>query len=258
MLPREHGAYFQMAFPLVTSLVVARASPPAVFIAIAVVCGFLAHEPLFLLLGGRGVRARQASGWRAPVWFATTFISMVAAGLVAFWLTPVAVRWSFVVPVVPATWVGAAVLNRREKHASAEIAVALAFALAALPICLSAGVSAKTAMSIALVFASVYVTGVLCARAIVLGKRGGGSPTAFRATQVALVAVAVGSALGLGIAVMRAWVPGATLIAAAPGLTTAVALAARPHRPALKTVGWSLTLTSAVAAMILISAAWPL
>src|SRR5262245_14312408 len=126
MLPREHGAYFQMAFPLVTSLVVARASPPAVFIAIAVVCGFLMHEPLLLLLGGRGVRARQASGFRAPTWFATTFISMVAAGLIALWLTPVAVRWSFVVPLVPATWVGAAVLNSREKHASAEIAVALA------------------------------------------------------------------------------------------------------------------------------------
>ena len=258
MLPREHGAYFQLAFPLVTSLVVARALPAAVFIAIAVVCGFLAHEPLLLLLNGRGVRARQTSGWRAPVWFATTVISMVAAGLVALWLTPVAGRWSFVVPVVPAAWVGAAAMSSQERRASTEIAVALAFAFTAFPICLSAGVGVDTATSVALVFASVYVAGVLCVRALVAARRGGGNPAASRATRFALSVVAVGSAVGMAIAVSRAWLPWTTLTAATPGLATAVVLAMRPRRAGLKTVGWSLALTSATAALILIGAAWPL
>ena len=258
MLPREHGAYSQMALPVVTSLVVARASPPAVFIAIVVVCGFLAHEPLLLLLGGRGVRARRAMGSRARVWFATMCISMLAAGVAAFWLTSAGARWSFALPLVPAAWVAAAALSRQEKRASTEIAVALAFALAAFPICLSAGAAVDTAASVALVFASVYVTGVLCVRALVLGRRAGGNPLASRATRFALIVVAVGSALGITIAVTRGWLPWATLAAAAPGLATAVVLASRPQRAALKTVGWSLALMSAAAALILITAAWTL
>ena len=256
MLPREHGAYSQMALPLVTSLVVARPSLPAVLLAFAVVCGFLAHEPLVLLLGRRGVRARYATGSRAPVWFATTFISMLAAGAAAFWLTPVTVRWSFALPLVPAASAGVAALIGQEKRASTQVAVALAFALAALPICLSAGVAGEIAASIALVFASAYVTGVLCVRVIVLGKRGGGNPTASRATWFVLVVVAVASAMGIGIAVVRGWLPGATLVAATPGLATAVALATRSPRPPVKAVGWSLALTSAAAALILISTAW--
>jgi hypothetical protein len=72
-----------------------------------------------------------------------------------------------------------------------------------------------------------------------------------------LVVVAVASAMGIGIAVVRGWLPGATLVATR-GLATAVALATRSPRPPLKAVGWSLALTSAAAALILISAAWPL
>jgi YwiC-like protein len=254
VLPREHGAYSQMALPLVTSLVVARASLPAVCIAIAVVCGFLAHEPLLLLLGGRGVRARQAMGSRARVWFVTTVISMLAAGAAGFWLTSAPARWSFVLPLVPAAWVGAGALSDHEKRASTEIAVALAFALTAFPMCVSAGLEVDTAASVALVFASVSVTGVLCVRALVLGRRGGGNRAASRATRFALIVVAVVSALGMAIAVIRAWLPGATLAAATPGLVTAVALAMRPRRAPLKAVGWSLALTSATGALILISA----
>ena len=258
MLPREHGAYFQMALPLVTALVIARASLPAIFIAIAVICGFLAHEPLLLLLGGRGVRARQAIGSRARIYFGTIVLSMLAAGVAAFSLTAAAARWSFMLPVVPAVWVGVAAFRRREKRASTEIAVALTFASAAMPICLSADVAVGTAAAVAFVFASVYVTGVLCVRALVLGRRGGGNPRAARATRFALMVVAVGSALGMAIAESRAWLPWATLAAATPGLATAVVLATGPHRAELKTVGWSLALVSAAGALILIGAAWPL
>jgi len=120
--------------------------------------------------------------------------------------------------------------------------------------CLGAGVAGETATSVALVFASISIAGVLCVRAIVLGRRGGGNPTASRTTGFALMVVAIGSALGIGIAVTRAWLPWATLAAATPGLATAVALAMRPSAP-LKTVGWLLALMSAAAALMLISAA---
>ena len=253
MLPREHGAYSQMALPLVTALVIARAAQPAVFIALAVVCGFLAHEPLVVLRGGRGLRARRADGPRAAIWFAMTATAMVAAGSAAIWVTPTTVRWSFLVPLIPAAWVGASLLAQQEKRASAEIAVALAFALTAVPMCLAAGFSAATAVSVGAVFASVSVTGVLCVRAIVLTKRGGGHPMASRATRFLLVAVAACSMAGFAIAAGRETLPWTTLLAVAPGLGIALALAMRPSPPPLKTVGWSLAATSASAALILVS-----
>ena len=255
MLPREHGAYTQMALPLVTALVIARAAPPAVFIALAVICGFLAHEPLVVLLGGRGVRARRADGSRAAISFAMTAAAMVAAGAAGLWLTPAAARWSFLVPLIPAAWVGASLLAKQEKRAGAEIAVALAFALSAVPMCLAGGFSVATAVSVGAVFASVYVAGVLCVRAIVLATRGGGRPAASRATRRLLVAVATCSLVGFAIAASRATLPWATLIAVAPGLGIALALALRPSPPPLKTVGWSLASTSAAAALILIGIA---
>jgi hypothetical protein len=253
MLPREHGAYSQMALPLVTALVIARAAQPVVFIAIAVVCGFLAHEPLVVLLGGRGVRVRRADGSRAAISFAMTATAMVAAGAAAVWVAPVAARWSFLVPVIPAAWVGASLFAKQEKRASAEIAVALAFALSTVPMCLAAGFSVATALSVGAVFGSVYVAGVLCVRAIVIAKRGGGRPAASRATRRLLVAVVTCSMVGFAIAASRATLPWMTLIAVAPGLGIALALALRRSPPPLKTVGWSLALTSAAAALILIA-----
>lgn len=251
MLPREHGAYSQMALPLVTAIVIAHASAQALSAAAAIVSGFLAHEPLLLLLGGRGARARKATGRRAAIWFAFTSLAMVAAGAVAVRLTPPAVRWSFLVPLIPGAWVAAGMFTGHEKRASGEIAVALTFAFAAMPICLGAGVDRATATSIAFAFASVYVTGVLCVRTIVLGKRGGGNPAAARVTRLALLAVAVSSALAFGIAVTGAWVRWAALISATPGLATAVVFAMRRSPPPLKIVGWSLATTSIAAALIL-------
>lgn len=254
MLPREHGAYSQMALPIVTSLVIARAAQPSVFVALAVICGFLAHEPLLVLLGGRGVRARQAMRWHAVIWFGISAVATIAAGIVGLRLTPGAARWSFLLPLIPAAWVGLRLLEGKEKRASAEVAVALAFAFTSVPMCLAAGVSPPIALSVGAVFASVYVAGVLCVRVIVLAKRAGGTPRACRMTRRLLVAVAVASMFGFGVAIARASIPWPMLIAVAPGVVAAVAFAMRSSPPALKSVGWSLALTSAGAALTVIGA----
>jgi hypothetical protein len=210
---------------------------------------------LVVLLGGRGLRARRADGSRAAIWFAISATGMLAAGVAGFQLTPAAARWSFLVPLIPAAWVGACLLAKQEKRASAQIAVALAFASTAVPICVAAGFSLATTIAIGAVFGSVYVTGILCVRAIVLGKRGGGRPDASRATRRLLVTVAMCSMVGFAIAASRATLPWTTLLAVAPGVGIALALAMRPSPPPLKTVGWSLALTSASAALVLISIA---
>ena len=59
LVPREHGAYGQLAFPLITSFLVAGVSTVSLLIAASVVAGFLAHEPLLVLVGRRGARAQR-------------------------------------------------------------------------------------------------------------------------------------------------------------------------------------------------------
>jgi hypothetical protein len=190
MLPREHGAYSQMALPLLTALVIARAAPPAVFIAIAVVCGFLAHEPLVVLLGSRGRRVKRADGSRAAIWFAMTTAAMVASGAAGVQLMPAAARWSFLVPLIPAVWVGASLLAKQRSGHPLKLPSRSPLPFCAVPMCIAAGFSVATAVSVGAVFGSLYVTGVLCVRAIVLAKRAGGRPKASRATRLLLVAVA--------------------------------------------------------------------
>ncbi|MFW5947417.1 MAG: YwiC-like family protein, partial [Gemmatimonadota bacterium] len=56
LMPREHGAYAQLGFPLVTGLVYSGGQPGAVAFAVAAVAFFLLHEPLAVRSGARGAR----------------------------------------------------------------------------------------------------------------------------------------------------------------------------------------------------------
>src|SRR5512138_3779118 len=72
MLPHEHGAWGQLAMPLLTAFAIGRPTAAALALAAAVVLAFLAHEPAIVLLGQRGRRARDEDGDRARRWLATS------------------------------------------------------------------------------------------------------------------------------------------------------------------------------------------
>ena len=72
MLPHEHGAWGQLAMPLLTALAIGRPTVAALLLTAAVVLAFVAHEPLLVLLGQRGRRAIQEDGARARRWLAAT------------------------------------------------------------------------------------------------------------------------------------------------------------------------------------------
>jgi len=65
LLPQEHGAYGQLAMPLLTGLALGRPTPAGLTLAAAAVLGFVAHEPLLVALGRRGRRALDEDGGRA-------------------------------------------------------------------------------------------------------------------------------------------------------------------------------------------------
>jgi hypothetical protein len=252
LFPREHGAYGQITFPLLTSVAVAGISASALLIALAAIAGFLAHEPLLVLVGRRGVQAREALGKRAATWLATTTVAAIAAGIGGAWSMVPGARWSLALPLLPALILVAAIPAKREKSSPGEIAVALAFSFLAVPVCLAAGVPVRTAFSVGVTFALIFVAGTLAVRVVILGVRGGGDPQAVRATRMTtLILTSVGSVL-LVIAASRMWLPWITMVAAAPGLTAAGWLALFPPPAArLRTVGWTLVATSAIAAVTL-------
>ena len=254
MLPREHGAYGQVFFPLLTAFAVAGVTRPSIFTAIAVVALFLANEPLLMLLGHRGRRDQAARAGRA--WWSLMACVMVATatGVLAIDATRADLRWTFVLPLVPAIWLFVAIVTGREKTVSAEAAVAMAFAGAAIPLC--AGTGRVTAgIVIAGAYALVFILGTLTVRVIVLRTRAGGNPDAVRRTQLATFAVA---ALGAFIALAGAadgvvsWLAVAAIL---PAVAFASALAAYPP-PAtrLKRVGWSLVAVTAATAVLLVAA----
>ncbi|HEX2444862.1 MAG TPA: YwiC-like family protein [Vicinamibacterales bacterium] len=253
LVPKEHGAYGQLALPLLTSFAVAGVTTAAVLTAVAVVGGFLAHEPLLVMLGRRGGRVKRENGARAALWLAVTVTMTAVAGLAALSMMPQPVRRSLMLPLVPAVVLAATISGNREKTAAAEIAVALVFSFVAVPICLAAGGAVRIALGVATVFAVIFVAGTLAVRSLVLGARGGGNPQAARATRVAVVLLTTTAGASLTTAAANAVLPWTTVLAAAPGVVVASWLAVFPPTATrLRTVGWALVASASAAAVILI------
>src|SRR5690606_18676958 len=98
MLPKEHGAYGQMAFPLLAAFIAGGVSAAGVLFAATVIALFVAHEPASVLLGGRGVRARREQGARAWRWLAGAGSVAVIAGIAAIAVMPPPARLSLLLP----------------------------------------------------------------------------------------------------------------------------------------------------------------
>lgn len=241
-----------MAFPIVTSLAVVGVTAPALLITLAVVAGFLAHEPLLVLLGKRGARVRRDNRSGARWWFAVTTATAAAAGILAWRFAAADIRCSLMFPLLPAVCVAAAIPARREKSAAAEIAVALTFSSVATPLCLAAGAHARTAAVVGIVFALVFVADTLAVRSVILAARGGNTRAA-RSTRIAVLLLAATGCGALALCAAEALLPWAALLASAPGLGAAAWLVLFPPAPSrLRRVGWTLVAATAASALILV------
>jgi hypothetical protein len=252
LLPKEHGAYAQMAFPLVTALVVSGPSRAGLLVVAAVCAGFIAHEPVAVLLGARGPRARRESGGAAVRQLAACLIVGVIAALAALVTMDPSSRASLVYPAVPALAVGVATVSRRDKSWFGEVAAAVAFSAAAVPVARAGGATLRDALSIALPFALLFVASTLAVRVVVLRVRGGGDRRAVAVTKAALLVFILASALAIGALATSAWIPLGAALASAPGVATSLLVAARPPSPArLRVLGWALVAACVVTGGIL-------
>jgi hypothetical protein len=252
--PKEHGAYGQLLFPLITAFAAAGVSAGGTLTAMAVLAGFLAHEPAAVVAGLRGPRARREQGSSAVKWLLVLFVGGSLAGVAAVWTLGPCVRWSLAVPAIPALVLAVAMLRHREKSWYGEASAALAFSGAAVPVTMAAGDTLETAAMVAIPFSLLFVTTTLAVRVAILSVRGGGNPRAAAATRNATVALTTGAAALLVLTSMTGVLSSSILIAAAPGLVTAGTIAMWPPLPArLRRVGWTLVAVSVITAALVLS-----
>jgi hypothetical protein len=253
LLPKEHGAYGQIAFPLATSFLIAGVSVAGLLLATALVAAFLAHEPAAVVLGQRGPRARRELGASAIRWLAGSLTVLVAAGLAAAILMEPSTRWSLLVPAIPAALLVVAMLGGREKSWYGETAASTAFAGAAVPVMLAARAPLHAAATVAITFALLFVTSSLAVRVVILRVRGGGDPAAAAAVQRAALVISVGACLVIAGLTTAGRIAPPLLVSCAPGLLTAAVVAIRPPSPSrLRQVGWGLIAVSTLTALLLI------
>ena len=238
LLPREHGAYAQLGFPLLTGLVYARGAGGAIGFAVAAIALFLAHEPVAILAGVRGKRLQEqlARPARRRVW---TLGGAAALGLVAaIGLAPPRAWLAAGLPGGLALLLLPLLGTRKLKSIPAEILVAAVFSTSTIPLALCGPATwAAAGMAAAVWFAAVLpaIFSVHGIKVAFKGKEEG------RWTVVAAPASA-GLVVAAGLLAAATLGPhGLDALAALPPALAVLALSwVRPHPKHLKRVGWTM------------------
>ncbi len=249
LLPQEHGAWGQLAMPLVSALAISRPGAAALLLTAATVLAFLAHEPWLVVLGHRGVRALRDDGARARRAMWGFLLAAAVTGLAGVWLAPAAARLALVVPAALAAAVVGFVLARRERTIPGELTVVSALASSGFAVAIAGGappaVAAAATTTWVLAFAaSVFAVHVVLVRALSKGEEEHRWRNAGLAALVGGGGSAVALAAGLGWAVPTAVAP--TLL-----LSLVVCLAPFSARQ-LRELGWGLVGSTTASLVILV------
>ncbi len=250
LAPREHGAYGQLALPVVTALAMCR--PTLASLALALVAGvdFTAIEPARVLLGQRGTRAAREDGPRARRRLVLLTVAALALGAFGLAASPPA-RPAALVPGVLALALAPLVLRQKDKTLGGELLAAAALSSAGLPIAFAGNVSARAAIAGFVAWGVAFGASTLGVRAVVATARAEVPPSAARrlGAPVALT-IAAGLLAAFGL------FPWTAAAATLPMIALSLALAARPPAPrALPRVGWTLAAASLATGAGLVAAA---
>lgn len=216
LVPREHGAWAQMALPLVSALLVAGVSVSALLLAAATVLGFIAHEPALVLVGVRGVRVREAEGARARRWLVLLLVGAVTGGVVGLLLAPWSARAALLVAGAAGALLMGLAVRRREQSMVGEFIAVTAFVAAGAAVALSSGSTLALALTLTLTWwlafgASIFAVHVVLARASSKGVQEHGVRNAMLVVALVVGGSLLGLHFGLGWVIPAALAPMAVL-----------------------------------------------
>jgi hypothetical protein len=250
LLPREHGAYGQLLFPLLTALLIGRPAAGAYLLATSAVAAFLAHESLLVVLGQRGSRAAREQGADARRSLGLLGGFCAVTGGVSLVVISHDALIFLILPVAFGALVFAVVFMHLERSTGGEVLVAIALSSMSVPVAVAGEVPRVAAFTVFVVFSAVFVTATVSVRALIgrVAKSGGPPPA-----LAGIFALAVIGLLGF-IAVSGRLAPVAPY-AALPVCAVALGLTARPPSPRhLRAIGWTLVGATALTAVMLVAA----
>lgn len=255
LLPREHGAYGQLLLPLATALASGRPGAAAWLLAFAVAAAFLAHEPLLVVLGRRGERARAGHGARArrrlgllasvTVVAGVSALASAGAGTGAGPGTLLPLGLGAALPLGLGALLLAFIDRGQERTTAGETLAAATLAAAGVPVALAGGVPPPQALGAWLAWALAFAATTAAVRAVIAVHKGRAVLVETHLLLAASAAWAAAVAFGLS-----------SVAAALPLLSAGWLLRLRPPDPHhLNRVGWSLLAASLATAGLLVS--WP-
>ncbi len=250
LIPREHGAYAELGFPLLSGLALGSPGAAAWLFVAAAMLLFVANEPLVVLLGGRGKRLQQELAGPARRQLALLGGLGAAAGVAALWLAPPSARLLALLPAVFTLALVPVVLGGHLKSLRGEVVAAAAFSAMHLPVAAAGGVTGVLLWGPAAMWFVTTVVATLCVHAIksrITGATPWVVPGAFWAALVALA----------GVVAALVWAPDWRALAVATSLPlVGVAVINRLALPPkkLKLVGWTVVAANALAITVLATA----
>jgi hypothetical protein len=256
MIPREHGAYAELLFPIVTVFLGGSPTMASWLLAVGAIAAFLANEPLLVLVGQRGTRLQRSEGDRAKRALLIYSMFALLAGVSGIVMAP---RPAQVAVVLPALLGGTLILlavQGLERSVFGETLAAAALSATAVPIGLSAGLDLTASLAIALIWAVTALLGTSVVRLTVSRTKAKTEDeertvalkrTLLIAACVFVIAVGVVAPFGsrLGLWVLAGAVPVA--------LVVMVMAALRPTARRLRLMGWSLVAANLVSLIAVVT-----
>ena len=248
LLPHEHGAYGQVALPLVCALSLGRPGTAAALLATGAFAGFLSYEPILVATGNRGRRAREEDGPRARRMAAGLLAAAVALAGAGFVLASPAARLASAVPPLLAIAIALLVRLELERTIAGEIAVAVALSSAGLPVAVASGVTPGTAAAAWLAWCLGFAATTLAVEVVLARAKAPARDPGPAAAAGVLLLQGIAAALSAA-----GTVPAAVPLAVAPlAFASLAVIVLRVPARRLRVVGWTALAGSTAALAVLL------
>jgi hypothetical protein len=243
MIPREHGAYAELLFPMAAVFLGGLPGTSTWLLAIGAIAAFLANEPLLVLVGQRGTRTKREEGGRAKRALLIFTMFALGAGIAGLVLAPRPAQISVLLSLLMGGTLIMLAVQGLERSMFGEALAAATLSSVAIPLGLSARLSLTAALALALIWTVNALLGTSVVR-LTVSRTKAKTPDQIRAVRlkraglivVCLVVIAVGVAAPFGSR-SGLWVLAAAVPAA---LAVLVVAALQPTARRLRLMGWSL------------------
>lgn len=243
--PKEHGAYAILMIPLGLALVLAGPTWAGIWIAIAAVSGFFAHEPLLVAYGKRGSRAQRSTPQARSRLLAFTSAAIIS-GLLALFASSTWGRLSLLVCLLLAVSSFAIAVSGKHRTLWGQLWGIVGLSAPSVPILLAGDVSLDQALKIWAVFLIGFAATTLAVRSVIAAQKR--QPRVLHGVILSVLSIVTLILMGQA----HHWILAVTPMVAMSWYL----LLQPPSAKQLKRVGWSLVSGTVLTALLTALVFW--